>query len=314
MNKAINTNGKKFLTEHRKDMIFGYALLLPTFAVFAIVILYPILNGLLYSFSDYTYITVAKNKGFVWNNFANYKTIFSTTSNLATFGTQLKNTLVFTVSTVCAELVIGMAIALMLNSRIKGRGLLRSLYLMPWTIPSIVTALLWNWLFQAQFGVWNYVLNALHLIGNPTTEWIQNPRYAMFTVIVATVWRNTPYMLIMLLAALQNVRQDLIEAATIDGANAVQVFKNVKLPSIKGVLGTTVITCIMSSFQSFTIIYNMTNGGPVDATTTMSIGAYKHAFINMNLGAGAAEGVIWMIILIVGISIFNAKTKRFDSL
>lgn len=301
-------------TERAKDLLFGYSLLLPTFIVFAIVILYPIINGLIMSFSDYTYITVAKGQGFVWNAFANYATIFNSNSNLATFWKQLANTLIYTVSTVGIELVLGMSIALMINSNIRGKGVLRSLFLMPWTIPSIVTALLWGWLFQAQFGTWNYFLKALGLITNGNMEWIQNQNWAMFTVVVASVWRNTPYMIIMLLAALQNVRVDLIEAAYIDGARAGQVFWNVKIPSIRAVLGTTLITCIMSSFQSFTIIFNMTNGGPVDATTTMSIGAYKHAFTNMNLGAGAAVGVIWMVILVTGISIFNIKTKRFDNM
>lgn len=310
----MNKGKAKGLSEHSKDLLFGYSLLLPTFIVFAIVVLYPILNGLIMSFSDYTYITVAKGKGFHWNGFGNYKTIFSTDSNLASFGKQLINTLVYTVSTVGIELTLGMGISLMLSSKIHGRSVLRSLFLMPWTIPSIVTALLWGWLFQAQFGVWNYFLKSLGLISNPNMEWVQSPRWAMFTVVAASVWRQTPYMIIMLLAALQNVRQDLVEAAIIDGASSFRVFWNVKLPAISMVLGTTLVTCVMSSFQSFTIIFNMTNGGPVDATTTMSIGAYKHAFVNMNLGAGAAVGVIWMVILTIGISIFNTKTKRFDSI
>lgn len=290
-------------------MLFGYSLLLPTFVVFALVVLYPIIHGVVMSFSDYTYITVAKGKGFSWNNFGNYKTIFQNG-----LFKQLGTTLAFTILTVSFELVLGMAIALMLENFKSGSGLLRSLFLMPWTIPSIVTALLWSWLFQAQFGVVNFFLSRLGLISNANMEWIQNPKTALMTVIVANVWRQTPYMLIMLLAALQNVRTDLIEAATIDGASGVAVFWNVKIPAIKPVLGTTLITCVMSSFQQFTIIYNMTNGGPVDKTTTLSIGAYKQAFTNMNLGAGASIGVVWMVILVVGISIFNAKTKRFDNI
>lgn len=299
-----NERGKILLSEAGKDRVFGYALLLPTFLVFALVIMYPILNGVVMSFSDYSYFTVSRGEGFRWNNFANYKTIMENG-----FAKQLRKTITFTLATVLAELIIGMSIAIMLNSNKiqRGRGLLRSLFLMPWTIPSIVVALLWNWLFNSSFGVWNYIF------GTPNMEWIQNPKTAMFTVVVACVWRQTPYMLIMLLAALQNVNQDLIEAATIDGANTFQIFWHITLPSIKQVLGTTVITCIMSSFQQFTIIYQMTNGGPVDTTTTMSIGAYKLAFTNMDLGAGAAVGVIWMIILIVGVSIFNTKTKRFDN-
>ena len=294
------------LDEHRKDVLFSYLLLFPTLFVFALVVLYPILNGIVMSFFDYTFFTV--NKSPQWNNFDNYKTIFQNG-----FASQLWHTLVFTVGTVLLELVVGMGIALLLSANIKGRNTLRSVFLMPWTIPSIVVALLWSWLFQAQYGVINYVLNGLGLLENPNQEWIQNPDTAMLAVIIAVAWRQTPYMLVMILAGLQSVRQDLIEAAAIDGASNTRIFFKIKLPAIKTVLGTTIITCIMSSFQQFTIIYNMSRGGPLGKTTTMSIAAYREAFTNYNLGAGAAIGVIWLIILGVGITIYNTKSKRFDN-
>ena len=295
------------LTERHKDVLFGYGLLLPALAVMALVILYPIINAIAMSFCDYTFFTV--NKDPQWNNFANYKKIFKDD-----FLEHLLHTVIFTIGTVSLELVIGMGIALLLNAKIRGRNALRSLFLMPWTIPSIVTALLWSWLFQAQYGIINYVLDFFGLIENPNMEWLQNPNTSMLTVVIAVVWRQTPYMLVMILAGLQSVRQDLVEAAALDGANGAQIFLKVKLPAIKSVLGTTIITCIMSSFQQFTIIYNMTSGGPMGTTTTMSIAAYKQAFTSYDLGAGAAIGVIWLIILSVGVSIYNVKSKRFDSM
>ena len=129
-----NESGKKVLTEQGLDRIFGYSLLLPTFLVFAIVIMYPIFNAVIMSFSDYTYFTVAKGDGFNWNGFKNYETIIKNG-----FINQLGKTLIYTAATVVTELVLGMSIALMLNSSrlSEGRGILRSLYLMPWTIPSI---------------------------------------------------------------------------------------------------------------------------------------------------------------------------------
>lgn len=294
------------LTERKKDVLFSYGLLFPALAVMALVILYPILNAIAMSFCDYTFFTVNKNPQ--WNDFGNYKKIFDDD-----FSIHLWHTVLFTLGTVTLELIIGMGIALLLNTRIRGRNALRSLFLMPWTIPSIVTALLWSWLFQAQYGIINYVLDFFGLIQNRNMEWMQNPDTSMLTVIIAVVWRQTPYMLVMILAGLQSVRQDLIEAAALDGANGAQIFWHVKIPAIKSVLGTTIITCIMSSFQQFTIIYNMTNGGPMGTTTTMSIAAYKQAFTSYDLGAGAAIGVIWLIILSVGVSIYNVKSKRFDN-
>lgn len=295
------------LKEQTKDVLFGYGLLLPTFIVFSIVILMPIVNAVIHSFCDYTFLTV--NKPLKWNNFGNYKTIFKD-GFLSQFWTTIK----FTFGTVGIELIIGMSVALLLNSKIRGRNALRSVFLMPWTIPSIVTALLWSWLFQAQYGIINYVLYGLGLISNPNAEWILNPSTALGVVTVAVVWRQTPYMLVMILAGLQSINQDLIEAAAIDGANTVQTFFKIKIPAIKMVLGNTIITCIMASFQQFTIIYNMTAGGPLGKTMTLSITAYKQAFTQLNLGAGSAIGVIWMMILGAGISIYNTKSKRFDNI
>lgn len=295
------------LNEKSKDILFGYGLLIPTFTVFSIVILMPILSAIVKSFCDYTFMNA--NKPLKWNNFENYRLIFK-----KGLPKQLLTTARFTVSTVTLETVIGLSIALLLNSKIKGRNALRSLYLMPWTIPSIVTALLWSWLFQAQFGIINYVLYGFGLISTPNAEWVYNPSTAMGTVVIATVWRQTPYVIVMLLAGLQSINQDLIEAAAIDGANNSQILFSIKIPAIKQVLGNTIITSLMSSFQSFTIIYNMTAGGPLEKTTTLSIGTYKMAFSSMNLGAGSAMGVIWMMILGTGISLYNIKSKRFDNI
>lgn len=295
------------LNERTKDVLFGYGLMLPTFIVFAVVILYPIISAVIRSFCDYTFLTV--NKPLTWNDFGNYKKILKDG-----FLSQIWTTIQFTVGTVGIELVLGMGIALLLNSKIRGRNALRSVFLMPWCIPSIVTALLWSWLFQAQYGIINYVLYGLGLISAPNAEWVLNPSTSLGVVTIAVVWRQTPYMLVMILAGLQSINHDLIEAASIDGANGLQTFWHITLPGIRVVLGNTIITCIMASFQQFTIIYNMTAGGPLGKTTTLSIAAYKQAFTQLDLGAGSAIGVIWMMILGAGISLYNGKTKRFDEM
>ncbi len=307
MEKKNNQMRGSTISERAKDILFGYGLLLPTFIVFFVVILYPIISAVIRSFCDYTFLTV--NKPLRWNDFANYRTILKNG-----FLTQLWTTIRFTFGTVAIELILGMSIALLLNSKIRGRNALRSVFLMPWCIPSIVTALLWSWLFQAQYGIINYVLYALGFISNPNAEWVLNPDTSLGVVTIAVVWRQTPYMLVMILAGLQSINHDLVEAASLDGANSFRVFWHIMLPGIRVVLGNTIITCIMASFQQFTIIYNMTAGGPLGKTTTLSIAAYKQAFTQLDLGAGSAIGVMWMMILGVGISIYNTKTKRFDEM
>ena len=307
MEKKNNQMRGSTISERAKDILFGYGLLLPTFIVFFVVILYPIISAVIRSFCDYTFLTV--NKPLRWNDFANYRTILKNG-----FLTQLWTTIRFTFGTVAIELILGMSIALLLNSKIRERNALRSVFLMPWCIPSIVTALLWSWLFQAQYGIINYVLYALGFISSPNAEWVLNPDTSLGVVTIAVVWRQTPYMLVMILAGLQSINHDLVEAASLDGANSFRVFWHIMLPGIRVVLGNTIITCIMASFQQFTIIYNMTAGGPLGKTTTLSIAAYKQAFTQLDLGAGSAIGVMWMMILGVGISIYNTKTKRFDEM
>lgn len=297
---------RRGISERGKDLVFAYALLLPAIAVFLIVIFFPILKGIAASFCDYTILNM--KKGMVWNNFANYQKVFAN----GDFWKQLKTTLVFVFGTVGLEFVIGLALALLLNSGIKGRSLLRASFLIPWTIPSIVVAVLWSWMFQAQFGVLNYLFSELGLLSNPYMEWLQNPKTAMITIIVAVVWRQTPYMIVMLLSGLQSVREDLLEAAELDGANYWQRLTSIILPSMKTVIGSTLISAFLTSFQQFTIIYNMTDGGPIDATTTLSIATYKLAFTSYDLGAGSALGVIWLVILGSIVTIYNVKSKRFD--
>lgn len=294
------------MSERGKDLVFAYTLLLPAILVFMVVIFFPIVKGIMASFCDYTIIHM--NDGMKWNDFANYKKVLSD----GAFVRQLTNTLIFVVGTVGLEFVVGLALALLLNSKIRGRSFLRSAFLIPWTVPSIVVAVLWAWMFQAQFGVLNYIFDSMGLLSNSHMEWLQNPQTAMITVIVACFWRQTPYMIVMLLSGLQAVRADLLEAAEMDGANYWRRLTSIILPSIKPVIGTTLITSILSSFQQFTIIYNMTDGGPIDATTTLSIATYKQAFTSYDLGAGSALGVIWLVILGSIVTFYNVKSKRFD--
>lgn len=294
------------LNERSKDLIFAYTLLLPAIFVFMLVIFFPIIKGIAASFCDYTIIHM--KDGMKWNNFANYKKILAD----GAFVKQLVKTLVFVISTVGLEFAVGLGLSLLLNSKIKGRSFLRSAFLVPWTIPSIVVAILWAWMFQAQFGVLNYIFDSMGLLKDPYMEWLQNPSTAMLTVIIACFWRQTPYMIVMLLSGLQGVRADLLEAAEMDGANYWQRLISIILPSIKPVIGTTLITSVLSSFQQFTIIYNMTDGGPIDATTTLSIATYKQAFTSYDLGAGSALGVIWLVILGTIVTFYNVKSRRFD--
>jgi multiple sugar transport system permease protein len=174
----------------------------------------------------------------------------------------------------------------------------------------VVTALLWSWLLQPQYGVLNWLLSNTGLQSNLNQLWTQDPKLAMPSVIIACVWRQTPYMMVMLLAGLQSVSHELLEAASIDGAGYWQTFRNVTLPSIRPVLDTSITVAIINNAQMFTIIYNMTAGGPLRLTTTFSVGAYLKAFSSYDFGQGSALGMIWLVILTVVIFLYKRHSEK----
>ncbi len=278
------------------DKILTFFLLLPLVIIFGTVIFIPIMKGIIVSFCDYSLRNLANPK---WNSFANYKNIFNNYEVLKYLFTTLK----YVVATVSIQFFIGMLIALLMNTHIPQKRLMRGLFLVPWTIPSVVVAILWRWMLQEQFGVLNFLFFKLRLSSCVQVAWTQCNNLAMISVIIAAVWRQLPYTMLMLLAGLQSVDQSLIEATMIEGANSLQIFRHVTIPSTLPVIYTTVWIAVLDNFQMFTIIYNMTGGGPVDATTTLSLATYKRAFTAYNFGQAAAIGVIWMAFLLL-ISIF----------
>lgn len=201
-----------------------------------------------------------------------------------------------------------MLVALLLNHDFRGRNFFRGLIFLPWTLPTIIVAVIFMWIMQPQYGVLNYVLRGISVI-SANVNWLGNTQTALGSVIAAAVWRQLPFMMVMLLAGLQTVSRDLLEASQIDGANAAQVFRHITIPCIKSVIKTVVLTAVIGNFQMFTLFYNMTAGGPVRATTTLAVYTYETAFMSYDLGKGAAIGVIWMLFLLV----FGIAYNKFFS-
>lgn len=287
------------------DRAFGMLLITPALLVFLIVIAYPILRGIWVSFCANKLKNISNP---TWNNFKNYTAIFKK----GAFWEYFRTTLVFVSLTVSIQLVLGMLLALLLNSNIKGQKFFRGLFIIPWTIPSVVVAILWNWLIQQQYGVLNYILMQLGIINAMELNWTSSPNMAMASIVIACVWKQLPYMTVMLLAGLQSVNRGLIEASRIDGANGLQSFWHIILPGIRPVMITCVWLSVTQNFQQFTIIKNMTGGGPVYATTTLSVAAFKEAFTKYNFGTSAAIGVLWMVFLFILTLISNRATDKYS--
>ena len=223
------TSKNQLRTRRMSDSTFGFLLMVPALLVLLVVIAFPILKGIYASFCDYGLKELRKGIfDLKWNNFANYKIMLQNNQIFTYF----KNTFVFVALVVVIQLVLGMGIALLLDSKIKARGTLRGLMLVPWTIPSVVTAIVWRFMTNSSYGVINWIAYKLGMIPTLDYSWTLQSGSAMALIVIAAVWRQLPYMMVMILAGLQSVDKSLLEAGTIDGASRMRVLLHILLPLV----------------------------------------------------------------------------------
>jgi multiple sugar transport system permease protein len=282
----------------------------PALLLLALTVLYPLARGIYLSFHAYSLVNPMGN-GFV--GFDNYRTLLGS----QTYRNVWATTIVFVAASVTGQFLLGFLTALVLNNQdLKRPGLFRGLLLVPWIVPTVVTSLLWKWIFNQQYGIFNYVLAQAGIISG-FKAWIGDPDLAMFSVVLANVWKGFPFHMIILLAALQTVPSDVIEAATIDGATTFQRFRHIVLPYLRYIIMIDLLISIIWTFQNFTLIWTMTEGGPVDATTTLAINIYRTAFQAFDMGLGAAIGTLWLLVLLVFSVVFirligGSERARFE--
>jgi multiple sugar transport system permease protein len=269
-----------------------YLLVLPALLVLIFVYFYPILNGLNLSFRGAKFIEKAPFIGI-----ANYIRMFKDPS----FWYSCKITIFYTVFYVIGVFGMGLITALMLNANFKGKSLARTLMIIPYAIPDIAAVAIWTWLFDYQYGIINYILIHMGLISNPVS-WLLQPSSALFSVLVVSVWRLFPFHSLTLLSALQGVPEDLYDAAKLDGATGLKSFCYVTLPSIKEIMGILGVLTVIWSFQRFSIIWALTQGGPCQATETLVVQVYLKAFHYYDMGYAGAIGT-FMITFLMGITV-----------
>jgi ABC-type sugar transport system permease subunit len=211
------------------------------------------------------------------------------------FRDALGHTAFFAVTSVTLELVIGLWLALALNRAFRGRGLVRAAVLIPWAIPTVVSALLWRFMFEGQHGIANTVLVELGALREPVVWFIQ-PVAAWVPVVLADVWKTTPFVALLLLAGLQNIDASLYEAARIDGASAWRQFRYVTLPLLKPAIVVALIFRTMDAFRVFDLIYALTGGGPGTSTEPIALYTFNVLLQNLQFGYGSALSVIVFLI------------------
>ncbi|PWK13835.1 carbohydrate ABC transporter permease [Tumebacillus permanentifrigoris] len=203
----------------------------------------------------------------------------------------LGNTALFTVVSVVFELVLGLWIAVLINKQFVGRGLVRAAVLIPWAIPTVISALMWKFMYDGQNGILSHLMWQVGLISDPAVL-LTTKAGAMFSTIFADVWKTTPFMALLLFAGLQTVPESLYEAAEVDGATKAQQFWRITLPMLKSSIMVALLFRTLDAFRVFDLIYVLTGGGPANSTETISIYAYKTMFAQMEFGAGSALSVL----------------------
>ncbi|HZZ42891.1 MAG TPA: sugar ABC transporter permease [Tepidisphaeraceae bacterium] len=262
------------------DQTFAAILLTPAFLFVACLAIYPIIRVIWLSFFTQNLGTELHPQ---FTGITNYTRLL----NDGHYFAALRTTLIFTFFAVSSELILGMTMALLLNETFRGRSIARAAALVPWALPTAVLALAWKWVFNDQFGVFNDLLMRLHLISHPIA-WLGTPATALFSLIFADVWKTTPFMMILLLAGLQDIPNELYEAAHIDGARSINSFRLITLPMLLPSITLALLFRSLQSFGIFDLPFVMTGGGPGGATETVGIYTYNTYLRYLDFGYGSA--------------------------
>ncbi len=231
----------------------------------------------------------------IWVGLANFAAALVDPAVHASFVVSI----LFAAVVVAVEMALGTALALLLERPIRGMSIFRTLFITPMMIAPIVVGMIWRYMFDTQYGAANY---AISLIGIPAQTWLADPTLAFGAIVVSDVWQWTPFVIIMVLAGLQNVDQSALEAARIDGATPWQVIRRVKLPMLAPVLVVTALMRIIDAFRVLEVIYALTFGGPGNSTEVLPLLIYKTAFVGQRLGYASAISV-YLLLLVVALSL-----------
>jgi ABC-type sugar transport system permease subunit len=291
MTSNSKTLPKQLISLRQQDRRIAWLLLAPSLIVILSINLWPILYTLYLSFFIKP---TGLNQVSTFVGFGNYITMLTDQVFWETIG----RTLYFTVVSVGAELILGLAIAQLIHSHPFGWKFLRFALIIPWAVPTIVNGAMWRWIYSADFGALNGILMQFGLIDH-YIPWLTNPNWAMNLVIIADVWHTMPFIALILQAALATLPAELEEAAAVDGANALQRFWSIRLPLLRPAILVALIVRTVDAFRAFDIAYIITNGGPAFKTVTIAYLTYLNTFSYGKQGIGAAISLLISIFTII---------------
>ena len=292
--RALRQPGRRRSRSSRRsatDRRLGYALVAPVVILLLAVSAYPLVYNLWNSF-HHDNLSVVGAHSFAGGS--NYSKMVTSSEWLHA----LERTAGFTVVSVVIETVAAVALALMLNAKFRGRGVLRAAILVPWAVPTVVSATLWKTMFDPRQGFVDYVLGGLHLPGAHTT-WLAGTWTSWVAIFVADAWKNVPFVAIILLAGLQVIPTEIYEAARMDGATTMQMFRRLTLPLLRPALMVALIFRTLQAFLVFDVVYIMTGGGPGTSTETLSYLNWETFLVRTDFGYGGAISVGLVVIALI---------------
>lgn len=263
------------------------AFLAPNILGFIAMTIIPIIVSFYLSFTQWDLINSP-----LWVGLGNFKTMFAD----ARFWQSIWNTLYFTIGTVPVGLALALFFAILLNEKIRGIYIFRTIFFLPVISSTVAVALLWRWLYADNIGLFSYLFN---LVGFNAPHFITSTKWAMSSVIVMSIWKGLGYNIVLLLAGLQSIPRNYYEAAEIDGANSMKKFLHVTLPMVSPTLFFALVMSIISSFQIFDQTFVLTRGGPANATTTIVYYIYQQGFEVMKMGYACSMALILFILILI---------------
>lgn len=276
----------------------------PAAVLLALVFAYPITRAAALSFF---HMKLATGFEAEFAGLANYARL----AGDGRFLNSVATTATFTLVSVGLEFAIGLALALAADSFVRGRGAIRAIFLAPWTLPTAIIAVLWAWIFNDQYGALNALLQKAGVIDAPIA-WLAGPRTAMASIVIADVWKTTPFVFLVLLAGLQNVPRDLYEALETDGGGAWAKFRYVTWPFLLPFVFVALVFRVIQAFAIFDLVYVMTGGGPGGATETVSVYSYQTYMRYLDIGYGSAQVAVTVLILAAAaFALYRVLLRRY---
>ncbi|QHW31390.1 sugar ABC transporter permease [Paenibacillus rhizovicinus] len=265
-----------------------YLYVLPSIIVMGCLLAYPMFYNLYVSLHRWQ--LARPDKPFI--GFDNFKAVLTD----EIFMKVMTTTVIWTVAGVLLQMLLGLFASLYVDERRRSKGVLRSLLLLPWVLPGVVTALMWSWMLQSDMGILNYILQSLHITDHPIS-WLGSTTHAMWTLVFVNTWKAFPFWFLMLLAGLQDIPNDQVEAARIDGARWLGIVRYVKIPHLTPIIGATGVITTIWTLNYFDLIWVTTKGGPMDTTSTLPIYTYRLAFEFFDFGKSSAMAIVSLVLI-----------------